>query len=68
MDPGGSDLPYGLCDSGDGRPNLGYVHLRDLEKPQDKLALRVEPDPGFDADKSLSVYLHIAVTRGLIIA
>jgi Protein of unknown function (DUF2958) len=67
MDPRGSDLAYGLCDSGDGRPYMGYVRLSDLEKPQDKLALRVERDPRFVADKPMSVYIHIAVTRGHII-
>jgi len=33
-DPAGSYLAYGICDSGNGRPVLGYVHLCDLEKPQ----------------------------------
>jgi hypothetical protein len=67
MDPGGSDLAYGLCDIGEGRPFLGYVNLSDLEKPQDKLALRVELDRRFIADKPMSFYIHIADTRGLII-
>jgi hypothetical protein len=68
IDPRGGDLAYGLCDSGDGRPYLGYVRLNDLERSQGKLALRVEPDHRFAADKPMSAYIYIAVTRGLIIA
>jgi hypothetical protein len=67
MDPGGTDLAYGICDAGNGRPYLGYVRLSDLEKPQDKLALRVELDRRFIADKPLSIYFDMAVTRGHII-
>jgi Protein of unknown function (DUF2958) len=68
IDPDGSDLAYGLCDTGDGRPFLGYVSLSDLDKPQEKLALRVELDRRFVADKPMSIYTYIAVTHGLIIA
>ena len=67
LDPFNTDRVYGLCDLGDGRPDLGYVNLRTIEGPQGKYRLYVEPDLHFVADKPLSVYADIAYTRGLIV-
>ena len=67
MDPSGTDVAYALCDLGEGRPFMGYIHLNDLEMPDDDVPLRVEPDHRFVADKPISVYFDMAVSRGLII-
>jgi hypothetical protein len=67
IDPNGTDRTYGLCDLGDGRPYLGYVHLNDLEGPHGQHALLTVRDDGFVADKPLSIYADVAYTRGLII-
>jgi Protein of unknown function (DUF2958) len=66
IDPNGTDRTYGLCDPGDGRPYLGYVHLNDLEGPHGRYALLTVRDDDFVADKPLSVYAEVAYTRGLI--
>jgi Protein of unknown function (DUF2958) len=67
LDPYNTDRAYGLCDLGDGLPDLGYVNLREIEGPQGKYRLYVECDPHFVADKPLSVYAELARKRGLII-
>ena len=67
IDPNFPQRAYGLCDSGDGRPYMGYVCLLDLEDVHGKLKFTVTPDSRFVADKPLSVYANIAYTRGLIV-
>jgi hypothetical protein len=67
IDPTDSDRAYGLCDNGDGRPELGYISLSKIEAPYGDYQLRVEPDQRFVADKPLSIYADVAYTRGLII-
>jgi hypothetical protein len=67
IDPTDSDRAYGLCDLGTGRPDLGYVSLRELESVRDEFGLCVERDLNFVADKPLSAYAEVAYTRGLII-
>jgi hypothetical protein len=67
IDPIDTDRAFGLCDSGDGRPDLGFVSLREIEDLHGEYLLRVERDLHFVADKPLSVYADVARTRGLII-
>jgi hypothetical protein len=67
IDPIDSDRAYGLCDVGDGRPELGYVSLRELEDLRGKRRDPVVRDLRFVADKPLSAYAEVAYTRGLII-
>jgi hypothetical protein len=67
IDPIDSDCAYGLCDPGHGRPDIGYVSLRDLEGGHGKLKYRVVSDLNFVADKPLSAYASVAYIRGLII-
>jgi hypothetical protein len=56
------------CDTGVGRPALGYVLLHDLEKPQGPYNRRVVCDVHFVATKALSAYAQQALERGLIVA
>jgi hypothetical protein len=67
IDPNGTDRAFGLCDPGDGRPYLGYVHLNDLDGPHGQNALFTVRDDNFVADKPLSIYAEVAYTRGLIV-
>ena len=67
IDPIDSDCAYGLCDPGHGRPDIGYVSLRELEDVRDNLGLHVERDLNFVADKPLSAYVEVAYRRGLIV-
>jgi hypothetical protein len=67
IDPEYPQRAFGLCDSGDGRPYVGYVSLRDLDDVHGKFKFTVAADPHFGADKPLSVYADVAYTRGLIV-
>ena len=67
IDPDSTQRAYGLCDTGDGRPYIGYVCLRDLNDVHGKFKFTITADPHFVADKPLSVYAEVAYTRGLII-
>jgi Protein of unknown function (DUF2958) len=67
IDPQYPQHAYGLCDSGDGLPYIGYVCLLDLEDVHGKFKFTVTPDPRFVADYPLSVYANVAYTRGLIV-
>ena len=64
-DPG---MAFGLCDLGLGEPELGYVHLRELESVRSKLGLPVERDCSFAANKTISSYADEARRRRRIIA
>ena len=46
-------LCFGLCDLGQGFPELGYVHINDLGSLPNN---RIERDAWFTADKTLSEY------------
>jgi hypothetical protein len=67
IDPTDKDRAYGICDVGDGRPEFGYVSLRELEDLRGKRRDPVVRDLRFVADKPLSAYAEVAYTRGLII-
>jgi hypothetical protein len=67
IDPTNTDRAYGLCDNGDGRPELGFISLSKIEAPYGDYKLRVELDLRFVADKPLSIYADVAYTRGLIV-
>ena len=61
------DLAFGLCDCGLGEPELGYVHLRELESVRGKLGLPVERDLYFEADRPISEYAELARQRRQIV-
>ena len=64
ISPNDKDKAFGLCDEGDGRPNLGHVSLKDLVHRFGHLSVRW--DDKFQADKPLSAYAAEARTAGRI--
>ena len=60
-------LAFGLCDCGLGEPELGYVHLRELETICGRLGLSVERDLHFEADRPISEYAELARRRRQIV-
>lgn len=59
---------FGLCDPGQGTPELGYVALAELEAYRGPLGLGIERDKWFTADKPLSEYAEEARNKGRIAA
>jgi hypothetical protein len=62
------DLAFGLCDLGQGFPELGYVSLAELEGLRGRWDLPIERDLHFVADKPLSGYAREARLAGRIVA
>ncbi len=62
------DTMFGLCDLGQGCPELGYVSLSELEAVRGRFGLTIERDMHFVADKTLSVYADEARAKGRIAA
>ncbi|MGJ7524873.1 DUF2958 domain-containing protein [Variovorax sp. GB1P17] len=62
------DTAFGLCDLGQGFPELGYVSLAELEGLRGKWGLPIERDLYFFADKPLSGYAREARLAGRIVA
>ena len=57
-----NNIAYGLCDLGQGKPELSYVSITDLEsiKHARLKVPMVEIDPAFDGKYAMSVYLAAA--------
>ena len=68
IDPDDDDHAHGLCDLGQGFPELGWVSLAELRALRGPLRLPVERDLYFQADKSISVYAREARMAGCIVA
>jgi len=62
------DIAFGLCDLGQGFPELGYVSLAELESLRGRWGLPIERDLHFVADKRLSDYAREARLAGRIVA
>ena len=60
IDPGEPDIAFGLCDLGQGFPELGCVSLAELRSLRGKLGLPVERDLSFTAKHPMSVYAEAA--------
>ena len=60
IDPDDHDHAFGLCDLGQGFPELGYVSLAELQSVRGRLGLPVERDRHFIATKSISAYAREA--------
>ena len=60
-------LAFGLCDCGLGEPELGYVHLEELDSLRGRMGLPVERDLHFEADRPISEYTDLARDRRRII-
>jgi hypothetical protein len=57
---------FGLCDTGNGFPELGYVSLTELEDLSSRFML--ERDAWFSAEKTLSAYAQEARAHRRIVA
>lgn len=68
IDPDDHDHAFGLCDLGQGFPELGYVSLAELQSVRGRLGLPVERDLHFKAAKSISAYANEAYLAGRITA
>lgn len=70
MDPEDEDQLFGLCDLGQGMPELGYVSHRELDTllPLRVPGLFLERDRWFTADRTLLEYADAAMNSGRIAA
>lgn len=68
IDPDDYDHAFGLCDLGQGFPELGYVSLAELQSVRGRLCLSVERDVHFIATKSISAYAREARLAERIVA
>jgi hypothetical protein len=66
LDPDDADRAFGLCDLGQGAPELGYVSLKALAKLRGFIRLTVVRDRAFVADRPLSAYAADAKKAGRI--
>lgn len=63
-----TEIAYGICDLGDGKPELSYVsliHLDSLHHARLKVAV-LEVDTAFDGKYLMSIYLKAAISNGRI--
>ena len=60
IDPDDHDHAFGLCDLGQGFPELGYVSLSEVQSVRGRLGLPVERDRHFIATKPISAYAREA--------
>ena len=67
MDPKGADRLFGLCDPGQGHPELGAASLAELARVRGRLGLPLERDRHFTARAPLSVYAAAARRAGRIV-
>ena len=68
IDPDDHDHAFGLCDLGQGFPELGYVSLAELQSVRGRIGLPVERDLHFIATKSISAYAREARLAERIVA
>ena len=68
IDPHDKDRAFGLCDLGQGFPELGYVSLQELASLRGRWGLSIERDLYFKADKPISAYAREALLGGRIVA
>lgn len=62
------DTLFGLCDLGVGEPELGYVSFDELKEVSAGLAIGLERDLSFRANKTISEYARNARIMGRIVA
>jgi len=67
IDPDDPDHAFGLCDLGQGFPELGYVSLDELATVRGRLGLPIERDRSFKADKPIGRYAREARMAGRIV-
>lgn len=66
-DPQDPDLAFGLCDLGQGYPELGYVRLSEILEITGSLGLFVERDVAFRTEKPISHFAVLASAAGRIL-
>ena len=66
-DPDDPDRLFGLCDTGQGQPELGTASLAELARARGRLGLPLERDRHFTARHPLSVYARAARRAGRIV-
>lgn len=62
------NIAFGLCDLGQGSPELGYVSIDELRAIRGPAGLYIERDNWFEAKKTLQEYADEAYDKGRIIA
>ena len=67
-DPEEETRLFGLCDLGQGFPELGYVDLGELQALRGPAGLKVERDRFFEPDMTLFAYADAATAAGHIAA
>ena len=68
LDPENPDIAFGLCDLGQGFPELGYVSMSEIEGVTLRFGLKIERDMYWEADKTISQYAEEARKNGRIMA
>ncbi len=68
LDPEDGNTAFGLCDLGQGCPELGSVWISEIESIRGAIGLPVERDRNFRASKTLMEYAEEARKRGRIAA
>lgn len=66
LDPNEPNRAFGLCDTGHGYPELGYVLISELHAIRGRLRLPIERDAHFTPDRPLSQYAQAARAAGRI--
>lgn len=67
LDPKDEDLAFGLCDLGQGCPELGFVRISDIEADLGPGGLAPEHDCFFEGVAPLSIYADRAQKHGAIV-
>ena len=65
LDP--DNIMFGLCDVGQGNPEMGYVALSEIKETL-AFGMPIERDRYFEADKTLTEYADLARNQGYIAA
>lgn len=67
VDPKNPDQAFGLCDLGQGTPELGYVSLSELQGIRGRFGLGIERDRWFRPAGPMSKYVAAADAAGRIV-
>lgn len=62
------DTMFGLCDLGQGYPELGYISLQELSEARFQFGLPAERDRWFEPSKTLAEYADQARIEGRVVA
>ena len=68
IDPADRERAWGLCDTGMGTPELGWVSLAELAGLHDRFGVEVCRDEAFRPSANLGVYASVAARLGVIVA